>query len=146
MPLLGLDDYFIQVGHPHYTTRPDGIPKIMFTTFRDTWSVSPKTNKEGYTHEIWAVNISEEVFDPNSYRELKGVFQGVESKWYYGKGGRDLLIYSIQNGKVYGKISFDDEPFEVSEIKKGFNVIHNPLSWFKIILNAQGRASIALRF
>ncbi|MGC8615286.1 MAG: hypothetical protein ACP5UU_05725, partial [Thermoprotei archaeon] len=32
MPLLGLDDELVQVGHPHYTLEPDGVPKLLFAS------------------------------------------------------------------------------------------------------------------
>ncbi|MFP3220097.1 MAG: hypothetical protein RXR41_02985, partial [Candidatus Marsarchaeota archaeon] len=47
MPLLGLSDEFVQVGHPHYTTEPDGVPRLFFASFRDSWSSTPSTSREG---------------------------------------------------------------------------------------------------
>ncbi|ARM77075.1 hypothetical protein B6F84_04955 [Acidianus manzaensis] len=132
MPLLGLDDSFTQVGHPHYTTEPDGKPKLLFASFRDTYSSRPDTGKEGYTHEIWMEYVDNTIFDPKSYNELRGKFKGTESRWFYLPNVRKLFISINNDAKLILKTAFDDKNTESLEIKKGINTIENPVNWVKI--------------
>ncbi|MFQ1020764.1 hypothetical protein [Tardisphaera saccharovorans] len=96
MPLLGLSDEFVQVGHPHYTLEPDGKPKLFFAAFRDSWSATPSTSREGYAHEIWEVEVGPELFKNESYGVLsdKAISQTRQSpsKWYFVGGARSLLL------------------------------------------------------
>ncbi|MEM1582005.1 MAG: hypothetical protein QXK89_05795 [Candidatus Bathyarchaeia archaeon] len=103
LPNLMVDDLFTQVGHPHYTTEPDGHPKILFASFRDTWSTRRETGREGYVHEIYAVYVDYSIFDPRNYGVLKDrVFvqsqRELPGKWYWtGPAKKALLIYSGAN-------------------------------------------------
>lgn len=107
LPNLMVDDIFTQVGHPHYTTEPDGHPKILFASFRDTWSSRRDTGREGYVHEIYAVYVDHSIFDPRSYGLLKDrVFvqgqRGMPSKWYWTGSARKALL--IRDGGKRGEV------------------------------------------
>jgi|GEM_PF-689786 len=117
LPNLMVDDSFTQIGHPHYTTEPDGYPKILFSSFRDTWSTRRDTGREGYIHEIYAVYVDHSIFDPRSYGVLKDrVFvqakRELPGKWYWtGSASKALLIHS---GAKSGKVSI--EVFEATSL------------------------------
>lgn len=142
MPLLGLDDSFTQVGHPHYTTLPDGRPKLLLASFRDTWTRRPDTGREGYTHEIWAVYVDEAIFDPRSYGELRGRFQGAESKWYYVPGAERLYVAVDGEAELVQRLDLRDEVEETVELSKGINVVERPVTWVKIRAKAPVKATI----
>ncbi|MCD6510294.1 MAG: hypothetical protein J7L11_07920 [Thermoprotei archaeon] len=97
MPKLMIDDIFVQVGHPHYTTEPDGVPKVFFASFRDTWSSRNDTKREGYVHEIYAVYVNDDIFDARSYGVLTDTIISKErgetcSKWYWVGEARSILL------------------------------------------------------
>jgi len=102
MPLLGLSDEFVQVGHPHYTTEPDGVPRLFFASFRDSWSSTPSTSREGYAHEIWAAEVGPEIFKNESYGVLSdhaiSQKRGPHGKWYFvGNAKRlELLVTGVR--------------------------------------------------
>jgi hypothetical protein len=142
MPLLGVEDSLTQIGHPHYTTLPDGKPKLLFASFRDTWSTRPDTKREGYTHEIWAVYVDESIFNPASYGELRGVFTGVESKWYYVPHADRLLVSISGEAELHQKLDLHDEVEQVTKLSRGINVIDKPATWVKIKAGVQVKATI----
>lgn len=144
MPLLGLDDSFVQIGHPHYTTLPDGRPKMLVAAFRDSWSTQRDTSKEGYHHEIWSVGVKTSVFDPRSYPELKGSFAGTKSKWYYVAGGRKLLVHASAPGTLESVLSLSDDP-AANDITKGLNVIDSPATWVRLSFSSTERATLVVR-
>ena len=142
MPLLGLDDSFTQVGHPHYTTLPDGKPKLLIASFRDTWSIRPDTGKEGYTHEIWAVYVNEGIFNPRNYSELRGLFNGSESKWIYVPGASRLMISASSDAELHMKLDLHDDEVDVIKLSKGLNTVSNPATWVKVRAKTQIKATI----
>ncbi|ABW02213.1 hypothetical protein [Caldivirga maquilingensis] len=143
MPLLGVEDSFTQIGHPHYTVMPDGKPKLLVASFRDTWSNRPDTKKEGYTHEIWAIYINDEVvFNPSSYGELRGVFNGTESKWYYLPKASRLMISVSGDAELNMKLDLHDDDVEVIQLSKGLNTVSNPATWVKVKANTRIKAVI----
>lgn len=142
MPLLGIDDTFVQVGHPHYTTEPDGKPKLFFVSFRDTYTVEQEKNKEGYAHEIWVEEVPLSIFDPRSYGELRGKFKGKESKWYYVPYAKRLIIGLTDEAELLMKINIYDEIIDKMKLKKGINVIDNPVTWIKIYSDKEIEAII----
>ena len=146
MPLLGLDDSFVQVGHPHYTTEPDGKPKLFFASFRDTFSNRTDTGKEGYTHEIWVVDVDTSIFDLRSYGELRGKFKGKESKWYYVSNTRKLLISLNGEAELQLKLDIKDEVNEVIKLSKGINIIDKPTTWIKLTSPSEISATIKTLF
>ncbi|MEM2849816.1 MAG: hypothetical protein QXI36_06050 [Candidatus Bathyarchaeia archaeon] len=143
LPNLMVDDVFTQIGHPHYTTEPDGYPKILFSSFRDTWSTRRDTGREGYVHEIYAVYVDHSIFDPRSYGVLKDrVFvqtqRELPGKWYWtGSAKKALLIYS---GAEHDKVSV--EIFEAASLinPEDYVVIRleTPGGCGKIALDAPG--------
>ena len=142
MPLLGIDDSFTQVGHPHYTTLPDGEPKLLFASFRDTWSIRPDTKREGYTHEIWAAYVDESIFSPESYGELRGLFSGNESKWIYVPRAGRLIVSISGEAELIQKADIHDDEAQVVKLSKGVNIIEKPLTWVKIRASGQVKATI----
>ncbi|RLF14534.1 MAG: hypothetical protein DRJ66_05860 [Thermoprotei archaeon] len=85
--ILPFHSQYIQIGHPHYTTYPDGKPKLLVACFRDTWSTRPETGREGYRHEIHAVYLDDiRIFDPRTYGVMRDTIlsseRGNVSKWY----------------------------------------------------------------
>jgi len=110
LPLLPIDDSLIQVGHPHYTTEPDGYPKLFFASFRDTWSTRRQTEREGYTHEICAVQVNTGIFDPRSYGVLKDrIFipgeRSLPSKWYWVGPAEKIILVATK--AVEGSIAVE---------------------------------------
>ncbi|MCH4816185.1 MAG: hypothetical protein QXY87_11215 [Saccharolobus sp.] len=142
MPLLGLDDSFVQVGHPHYTTEPDGKPKLFFASFRDTYTTRLDTGREGYTHEIWAEYVNESIFDPRSYGELRGKFKGRESKWYYAPCANRLILSLNGEAELQLKVDINDEVSDSVKLKPGVNVIERPTTWFRIVSSNEVKVTI----
>ncbi|WP_338604463.1 hypothetical protein V6M85_06490 [Sulfolobus tengchongensis] len=132
MPLLGLDDSFVQIGHPHYTTEPDGRPKLFFASFRDTYTTRLDTGKEGYTHEIWVEYIDVSIFDPRKYGELRGKFKGKESKWYYVPSANKLAISVNSEVELQMKASLNDDIMDSVKLRRGVNIINNPPTWIRL--------------
>jgi hypothetical protein len=145
MPLLPIDDSLTQVGHPHYTILPDGRPKLLFASFRDTWTRNPSTNREGYTHEIWAAEVSLQVFDPRAYPERRGLFNGRQSKWFYASGVSKLLVNISGPAKLRMRLSLEDQEVEEQELRKGLNVVQSPGTWVQISSQAEVKATIVAR-
>ena len=142
MPLLGIEDSFTQVGHPHYTTLPDGKPKLLLASFRDTWSIRPDTKKEGYTHEIWAVYVDEGIFNPSNYGELRGLFNGTESKWYYVPSADRLMVSVNGDAELHMKLDFHVDVEQVIKLSRGINTIDKPATWVKLKASTQVKATI----
>lgn len=142
MPMLQLDDQLVQIGHPQYTTLPDGEPKILFASFRDTWSSSLTTKKEGYSHEIWALYVDDLIFDPRSYGELKGIVTG--NKWIYVPFARKLYITTQSEGIAEFKATINDDVIEEIKLEKGLNVIDDPLTFIKLKLPS--KATVIARY
>ena len=145
MHLLGLD-VFVQVGHPHYTTEPDRKSKLFFASFRDTFSNRTGTGKEGYTHEIWVVEVNTSIFDPRSYSELKGKFKGEESKWHYVSNAKKLIISLNSETELHLKLDIKDEMNKVIKLSKGINVIDKPTTWIRLISPSEITATIKALF
>lgn len=148
LPLLPVDDILIQVGHPHYTTEPDGYPKLFCASFRDTWSTRRETGKEGYTHEICTVQVDTRIFDPRSYGVLKDrVFipgeRSLPSKWYWvGPAEKITLVATsaVEGGMVVelsescSLTSIEDSLRHRLEASSGCNklVVENPAPFIRI--------------
>jgi len=145
-PLLPIDDNLVQVGHPHYTTLPDGVPKILLASFRDTWSSRRDTGREGYTHEIWSVRVDQRVFDPRSYGVLRGIVVGRESKWVYVHSAERINIVPRKSceGHVLYKNSLEDEASaEPLKLEKGRRAsIEAPTIWISFRFSDDCYASV----
>ncbi len=131
MPLLGLSDEFVQVGHPHYTTEPDGVPKLLFASFRDSWSSTPSTSREGYAHEIWSVEVGPEIFKNESYGVLsdRALVSEQKGKWYFVGNAKTLsvLVTGVKSEttiEISEKANADDEEVKTKyELKENGKVV-----------------------
>jgi len=121
---LPFGSQYIQTGHPHYTTYPDGKPKLFVASFRDTWSQKLETGKEGYTHEIHAAYLDGvNIFNHETYGVLKdAVIMGAErpppSKWYDIKDAKEILLM-IRGLPSGGTTLILDEASSMLEALKG---------------------------
>jgi hypothetical protein len=149
-PLLPIDDNLVQVGHPHYTTLPDGVPKLLLASFRDTWSSRRDTGREGYTHEIWYVTIDQRIFDPRSYGELRGLLTGKGGKWIYVRSAERLNLVPSKSceGQILYKNSLDDEasaePIKLEKGKKA--IIEAPTTWISFLFTGECYVSITASY
>lgn len=164
LPNIMVDDIFTQIGHPHYTTEPDGYPKILFSSFRDTWSTRRDTGREGYVHEIYAVYVDQSIFDPRSYGVLKDrVFveaqREVPSKWYWtGSAEKAILIHSgVRHNKILVEVFeaaslINPEDYTVTrlEIAEDFGkvVLDNPGPFIRVnsVKPAHGSLWLILKY
>ncbi len=141
MPLLGLNDELVQVGHPHYTLEPDGVPKLLFASFRDSWSSTPSTPREGYAHEIWSIEVGAEIFKNEAYGVLsdRALMSEQASRWYFVGNARTLnvLLTGINDAvdvEVAEKANVEDEEVVTRYSVKGKTklVVESPSPYVKV--------------
>ncbi|EZQ10032.1 hypothetical protein CM19_04665 [Candidatus Acidianus copahuensis] len=136
-PLLPFDESFVQIGHPFYTTLPDGRPKLLLASFRDTWTIKDssdeKEGREGYSHEIWGIEVDSTIFNSDSYGELRGrINEDSSGRWIYCPNRRKIAISSSKDLKIEMKVSLSDNVAEEIKANAGINVIDSPLTWVRI--------------
>ncbi|MEM1526689.1 MAG: hypothetical protein QW775_02410 [Ignisphaera sp.] len=134
--LLEIDDNIVQLGHPHYTVLPDGVPKLLVVAFRDTWSLRSDTGRWGYTHEIWSVYLDKNLFDPKLYYSFKlKIFPRDMNKYIYVPYAKKLTVYSglpLDRIKLY-EAQLPGEDFIINPLKKdGKLIIEDPSQWIKL--------------
>ncbi|MEM0026457.1 MAG: hypothetical protein QXT53_00790 [Ignisphaera sp.] len=134
--LLEIDDNMVQLGHPHYTTLPDGAPKLLVAAFRDTWSLRHDTGRWGYTHEIWCILLDKNLFDPKAYYSFKlKLFSKDMNKYIYVPPAEKLTIYSkipLDKIKVY-ESPIPGEDLVADPLRRnGKLILEDPPQWIKL--------------